>query len=146
MAQSLEEIEDWVGLRLPEPYRTFLAGHEDDLQVGPLVVLYGRAYIVELNEASQSKTYCPQCITIGNDSGGREILLALNNGKLGLVDAGSMNPADASPLADDFGTWLGPTGDAPPGPLRRLPTASARGGAEGSAASSQAAGSEHSGQ
>jgi len=106
MAQSIEEVETWVGRRLPEPYRTFLEGHEDDLPVGPLVVLYGRACIVELNEANQSKTYCPQCITIGNDSGGREILLALNNGKLGLVDAGSMNPADACPLADDFDAWL----------------------------------------
>lgn len=106
MSHSLEEIEEWVGLALPEPYRTFLATHEEDLLVGELVVLYGRASFIEMNEACQVKVYAPQCVTIGDDSGGRQVLLALPNGRLARVDAGSMNPADAEPLADNFHEWL----------------------------------------
>lgn len=106
MSPSLEKIEQWVGQALPEPYRTFLAAREDDLPVGELVVLYGHSSFIERNEACQVKEYAPQCVTIGDDSGGRQVLLALPNGRLGLVDAGSMNPADAEPLADDFNEWL----------------------------------------
>lgn len=107
MSPSLEEIEQWVGQALPEPYRTFLAAREDELPVGELVTLYGRGSFIETNEACQVKEYAPQCVTIGDDSGGRQVLLAIPNGRLGLVDAGSMNPADAEPLADDFNEWLG---------------------------------------
>lgn len=106
MTRSLEEIEDWVGQRFPEPYRTFLEKREVDYRVGELVVLYGRASFIEMNEACQVKQYAPHCVTLGDDSGGRQVLLALTNGRLGLVDAGSMNPADAEPLAEDFGVWL----------------------------------------
>jgi hypothetical protein len=103
---SLAEVEHWLGQPLPEPYRGFLETQADDLPVGELVVLYGRASFQELNEAHQVKTYCPRCVTIGNDSGGREILLDLSTARIGRVDAGSMGPEDAYPLADDFAVWL----------------------------------------
>lgn len=106
MAESLEEIERWVGQRLPEPYRTFLAGQVEYLPVGDVVMLYGRESFIDPNEACQVKQYAPHCISIGNDSGGREILLALTNGRIGRVDAGDMNPANAYPLAEDFASWL----------------------------------------
>lgn len=106
MSQSLEEIEAWVGQRLPEPYRSFLEAHEEELLVGELVVLYGRAGFIERNQACEVKQYAPQCVTIGDDSGGRQVLLSLTNGRLGLVDAGSMSPADAQPLAERFDEWL----------------------------------------
>ncbi|MGV3720458.1 MAG: SMI1/KNR4 family protein [Actinomycetota bacterium] len=106
MAESLEEIERWVGRRLPEAYRRFLEDREEGPTVGERVALYGRNDFIEMNECMQVKIYCPQCVTIGNDGGGREILLALTNGRIGLVDAGSMDPADAYPLAEAFDEWL----------------------------------------
>lgn len=106
MSDSLADIEQWVGQRLPEPYRGFLERQDEALPVGDCVVLYGRADFLELNVCNEVKTYCPECVTIGDDSGGRQILLVLTNGRIGLVDAGSMRPADARPLAERFEEWL----------------------------------------
>jgi hypothetical protein len=121
MSASLDEIESWVGEPLPEPYRTFLAGHPDELAVGDRVVLYGRASFIELNEANEVRTYAPGCVTIGDDSGGRQVLLALRNGRLGLVDAGSMSPTNAYPLADRFDDWLAGGCDLRDPPTERHP-------------------------
>lgn len=102
----LNDIEIWVGQPLPSSYRRFLASQGDDLPVGDFVLLYGQTSFIERNETYETKRYCPNHITIGDDSGGRQILLSLDTGPLSLVDAGSMNPAFAEHISEDLTEWL----------------------------------------
>src|SRR5438105_13211197 len=103
---SIEAIERWVGQPLPEPYRAYLCRLEDDRLIGDTVLLYGRSSFVERNETFETKKYCPQHVTIGDDSGGAQFILSLADGRIALVDAGSMAPELARSVADDFETWL----------------------------------------
>ena len=107
MSHTLEEIETWIGTALPAAYRAFLADREEELPVGELVLLYGRSDFVERNETYETKQYCPGFITVGDDSGGWQLLLSLSEGTVSLVDAGSMDPALAKAVAPDFSGWLG---------------------------------------
>ena len=103
---TLDEIERWVGQRLPDPYRTFLSAQEESLPVGDLVLLYGRLDFVERNEAAPVKEWCPGHVTVGDDSGGQQFVLALHDGRLFLVDAGAMMVERFHPVAEDFAAWL----------------------------------------
>ena len=102
----ISDIEGWVGQALPPPHRAFLNSQADDLSVGDFVLLYGQASFVERNETYEVKQYCPGYVTIGDDGGGRQLLLSLETGQVSLVDAGSMNPAFAEAVAEGFGDWL----------------------------------------
>ncbi len=106
MSAAMTEIEQWAGSALPEPYRAFLRGQEEDWPVGAGVLLYGRVSFVERNETYETKTYCPGFVTVGDDGGGRQILLPLTGGPVTIVDAGSMDPALSETVAGDFGEWL----------------------------------------
>lgn len=103
---TLDKIEKWVGQPLPQPYQTFLDGLPLERSVGELVLLYGREIFVDKNEQLETKTYCPGFVTIGDDSGGRQFILSLDDGRVSLVDAGAMTPDCFHPVADDFGSWL----------------------------------------
>ena len=106
MKLTLGEIETWVGQTLPEPYRGFLGRQEQSLSVSDVVLIYGREAFVERNETFRVKPYCPGFVAVGDDSGGYEILLSLADGRLGLVEQGSMFLDMIHPLADDFATWF----------------------------------------
>ncbi len=102
----MEPIESWLGQTLPEPYRSFLQGALESEMHGDCVLLYGQDSFIERNETYEAKEYCPGWVTIGDDSGGTQILLSLEGGRLRYVDAGSMAVAESHPLADDFSSWL----------------------------------------
>lgn len=103
---TIVEIEHWVGQALPEPYRTFLGAQEESLFVGDLVLLYGREDFIERNETTHTKEYLPGHVAVGDDSGGRQFVLALHDGRLFFVDAGAMMVEYFHPVADDFAEWL----------------------------------------
>lgn len=103
---TIEEIEQWVGQRLPGPYREFLDAQEDSVLVNDLVLLYGRIDFVERNEASPVKEYCPGHVAVGDDSGDSRFVLALHDGRLFSVDAGGILLEYFHPVADDFAAWL----------------------------------------
>lgn len=106
MKTTLEKIEAWVGQRLPEGYRGHLVRHEEDVTASDLVLLYGWQSFLERNRQHQVMEYCPGFVTIGNDSGGRELLLELRSDAVSIVDAGSMQAAHADPVADEFPAWF----------------------------------------
>ena len=103
---DIVQIEDWVGVSLPEPYRDFLSKHHESIFVGDRVLLYGRSDLRERNEVCGAKEYCPGYVVIGDDSGDWRFLLPLTGGPLTIVDAGAMSPAWAHPLANNFEFWL----------------------------------------
>src|ERR1700722_12809245 len=104
MTPTIEEVEAWIGARLPAAYRAFLAQNAEDVarvRTGAEdpphredVVLYGRNDFVDMNDCNLVKTYAPGYVTIGTDGGDRQFLLALDTGRLLLVDAGSLSPDD----------------------------------------------------
>ena len=111
---ALVNVEKWVGKPLPPGYRAFLGARTDDFAMGESVLLYGTDSFIERNETYEIKTYCPDYVTIGDDSGGRQLLLSFHSGALSLVDAGSMNPQDAYEVAPDFEAWLAAGYPLPP--------------------------------
>jgi len=119
---TIDDIEIWVGARLPAPYRVFLEKHAEDAAFGD-AILYGRMDFVELNEAHRVKELCPGHVTIGDEGGGRQFLLALVTGRLFLVGADALHPDEAVPhFPKDFASWLAA---GCPLPIEKEPTCSA---------------------
>ena len=106
MTPTIDDIQTWLGASLPGGYRLFLEEHADDLDASDLVLLYGRSSFVERNETYETKEFCPGFVTIGNDSGDMELILALENESVLMVDGGSMRPDDAEPITDDLAAWI----------------------------------------
>jgi hypothetical protein len=103
---TINEIEAWVGSRLPAAYRAFLCDQFEDRVYGD-VNLYGRADFVEMNECHDVKRFCPGHVTIGDEGGGRQFLLALADGRMFLVGADDLDPTDAVPgVPEEFASWL----------------------------------------
>lgn len=72
---TVAEIEAWAGRPLPGEYRQFLEAFGGEF-VTECVVVYAPEDVVERNETFQVKEYCPGHITIGDDSGGKAIVIA----------------------------------------------------------------------
>ena len=106
MSTQIDAIEQWVGAQLPLDYRNLLAQHEESYFANDLVLIYGRNDFVERNETYEVKEYCQGHVTIGDDSGGRQILLSLRSGQVLLADAGWLEPADALTVAESVSKWL----------------------------------------
>ena len=105
--QEIEAIERWLGHVLPAYYLHFLRDWEEGMR-GEQVLLYGAESLVERNETYDTQQSCPGYITIGDDSGGRAVMLALDDGDRAvyLVGHGSMQRDDFELAADDFMFWL----------------------------------------
>ena len=103
---TVEEIEAWLGRALPEPYRAFLTvTAEDFLARNDRTLVYGRDAVIERNDSYESKTYCPGCLMIGDDSGGAALVLSLADGAVHRVDMGAMTPDCFAPVAPSFTAW-----------------------------------------
>jgi hypothetical protein len=104
---SLEEIENWLGQRLPEFYRSFLADTaESFLADNGRTLVYGRDAIMERNETFESRVYCPGNLMVGDDSGGAALVLSLENGRIHSVGMGAMTPDCFELIAPDFAAWV----------------------------------------
>ena len=105
--QETEALERWLGRALPAHYLRFLQDWQEGMR-GEQVLLYGADSLIERNEIYDTLQSCPACITIGDDSGGRAVMLALDDGDRAvyLVGHGSMQRDDFERLADDFTSWL----------------------------------------
>ena len=105
--QEIEAFERWLGQALPAYYLRFLQDWQEGLR-GEQVLLYGAESLVERNETYDTLQSCPGYITIGDDSGGRAVMLALDDGDRAvyLVGHGSMQRDDFEVAANDFTSWL----------------------------------------
>ena len=63
---------------------------------------------MERNETYETRQFCPGFITIGDDGGGRAVMLALDEDERAvyLVGHGSMQRDDFELAAEDFHAWL----------------------------------------
>lgn len=103
---TVEEIEAWLGWRLPEPYRAFLGATDEDFLAGnDRTLVYGLGSVVERNETLESKTYCPGHLAIGDDSGGSALVLSLAAGSVHRVGMGAMTPDCFEHICPNFAAW-----------------------------------------
>jgi hypothetical protein len=103
---TVDGIEAWLGRRLPETYRTFLAGKlEDFLAANDRTLVYGPSSVVERNETFESKRYCPGFLAVADDSSGSALVLSLADGSICSVGIGAMTPDCFEPVAASFAEW-----------------------------------------
>lgn len=105
--EKLDKVTTWAGNELSDQYLNLLMARGGQF-CSELVRLYDVDEIIERNETYETKTYCPGFLTIGDDSGGRAIVIALGSacGPVYLVDHGDMSPAGFVTVASDIETWV----------------------------------------
>ncbi|KAB0325805.1 SMI1/KNR4 family protein [Janthinobacterium sp. PLB04] len=105
--QAIDAFQRWLGHALPAHYLRFLQDGQEGLRGGQ-VLLYGVESLRERNETYDTQQSCPGYMTIGDDSGGRAVMLALDDAERAvyLVGHGSMQRDDFELAADDFVSWL----------------------------------------
>jgi hypothetical protein len=107
VAATGEEIETWLGLPLPGPYRSFLAGVADDfLADNDRTLVYGRDSVLERNEVFEIQRFCPGHLAVGDDSGGTALVLSLDDGSVHSVGMGAMTPDCFESVAPSFAAWV----------------------------------------
>ncbi|MBB4637813.1 SMI1/KNR4 family protein [Longimicrobium terrae] len=95
-----------LGVDFPDFYTAFLRRRNG---IGPEgnLLLYSTDDIVERNETFEVQTYAPGYLAIGDDSGGRSLIIGLDGSPtVYLVEQGSMDPDDFLEVSPDFAAWL----------------------------------------
>lgn len=107
MESDFAATENWLNARLNNAYRAFILAHGESVLANG-VLLYAPANLRERNEAYETRRFCPGFVTIGDDGGGRAILLSLSasDSAVYCVDHGSMMPEDFETIAPEVGAWL----------------------------------------
>ena len=110
MRETMQEIaafQQWLEHALPSYYLAFLLETQEGLH-GEQVLLYGAGSLLERNDTYETQQYCPGFITIGDDSGGRAVMLALDglDRAVYLVGHGVMQRDEFELAAGDFHAWL----------------------------------------
>lgn len=103
-ASKVTEAERRLGRALPAPIRD-LYRESDGLTTDDGVLVYGADEIVERNQTLEVAAYAPGYLAVGDDGGGRALLLSPS--EVGCwVDMGSMDPSGGAPLGMTFVAWL----------------------------------------
>ncbi len=105
--ESLEALTDYVGRPLPARYRELLQA-SNGLASGEYVVLYAAEDVPERNDTYGARECAPGYLAIGDDGGGRAIMLKLgaDDPAVTLVDHGSMSPEDMEFAAKKLSSWI----------------------------------------
>lgn len=100
-------VEVWSGRAVTFPLRAMLS-RTDGTSIGELVRFYAPDEILERNQTYETGKYCPGWLTIGDDGGGRAIVVAPDKWPtpVYLVDHGSMSRADFVEVAQDLREWV----------------------------------------
>jgi hypothetical protein len=100
-------VEAWLGATLPAEYAKFLKSHTGSI-IGEQVCLYSVTSLIERNETYETLTYCPGYLAIGDDSGGRAVIILLADPlkDVYLVGHGDMDLNGFKLLPLPFSEWL----------------------------------------
>jgi hypothetical protein len=104
---DIEKVEAWLGATLPADYVKFLKSHTESI-IGEQVCLYSVTSLIERNETYETLAYCPGYLAIGDDSGGRAVIIPLAKPleDVYLVDHGYMDLDGFKLLPLPFSEWL----------------------------------------
>lgn len=102
---GIDNLETRLGRGIPDQYRDLLQA-ADGFILNNGLHIYSSDYIVERNETFEVNKYAPGYLAIGDDSGGRSILIRFEGGGVYLVDQGSMHPDDMKKVAESLAEWI----------------------------------------
>jgi len=105
-AAHLAELEGWYGAPLAAPLRAFVLAHGGH-EVGA-VRFYAADEIVERNLTYESREYCPGYLALGDDGGGRAVVVhgELVPPTVFVVGHGSMSEPDFIAVGAQLADWL----------------------------------------
>ncbi len=105
--QDIAAIETWAGVPLAHQYRVFLVSRGGQF-VGDFVRFYSADELIERNECYETKLYCPGFLSIGDDSGGRAVIInpQLTPPSVFVVDHGSMSQDDFIVVSESLLDWV----------------------------------------
>lgn len=110
MNNNIADIEKALGIRLPGAYHSFLLQEQftGERLVNDLLLLYGTDILEERNNSYQVQKYLPGYISIGDDSGGKAILLHAGapDENVYMTGYGALDTGSLEVLATDFNTWV----------------------------------------
>lgn len=102
---ELAKFAGWLGAALPPQYEDYLLSIDGRENSVGRVLLYAVRSLIERNETYEVRQYCPGYFTVGDDGGGRAVVLRLDDGGVHLVDHGAMSPECMIPLGGSFRDW-----------------------------------------
>ena len=105
--EQIRAVEARFGFRFSDEYRNFLLV-TNGMLAHDFVLLFSVDDILERNETNEISTYFPGWVMIGDDSGGRGILVPTNasEGPVYWVDMGSALIEESDRLSDRLTSWL----------------------------------------
>lgn len=101
---DLEAADTALG-GLPPALRALL-GASDGIEGASGVALYHASELEERQCAYEMRVYAPGQIAIGDDGGGRVVILDRASGKVSLIDAGAIGSDPGTHLTDDLRAWV----------------------------------------
>lgn len=102
---ALSNLESQIGCRLPVDYRELLQ-LMNGFSLDNGLLIYGTDELLERNKTFEVDIYAPGYFAIGDDSGGRVVLIAFEHPGVFLVDQGSLAPRDMQRVASSVSQWL----------------------------------------
>ena len=100
------KLAEWLGSELPKEYRDYLHTVDGRETLVGDVLFYDASSLIERNETYEVKAYCPGHFTVGDDGGGRAVVIRIADGSVLLVDHGAMTPDCMRQLSLNFRDWL----------------------------------------
>lgn len=101
----LVELQGGFHVQLPDAYvQMFNSADGFSLQNG--VILYSSSELVERNKTLEVDKYASAYLAIGDDSGGRSIMLPLAGKGVYLVDQGSMDSDEFKRIGMSLTDWI----------------------------------------
>lgn len=104
---TLATAEASLVLAFPDLYRAFLSRHDGGSDTRTSLLLYSSSEISERNHIWEVAKYAPGYLAIGDDGGGRIIVIDVLDPmcKVLIVDAGSAAPEMMAPIAQSWSEW-----------------------------------------
>lgn len=104
---DIEKVELKLHTKLPTSYKELLQS-SNGVYTNEGIIIYGTEDLIERNETWETKVYAPGFISIGDDSGGKVILLSQDseNKEVLIVYTGDMNPENATLISNDLIQWV----------------------------------------
>ncbi|UXH76183.1 SMI1/KNR4 family protein [Roseateles amylovorans] len=104
-SNELIALEQQLGYTIPSEHKVLLQmANGFTLENG--VFIYSSSELFERNSTFEVDRYSPGYIAIGDDSGGRSILIAREKAGVFLVDQGSMDPDEFELISQTLSIWL----------------------------------------
>lgn len=103
--QALDELERKVGVDMPIGLGELLL-KANGLGLENGILIYASNEILERNETYQVEKYMPGFISIGDDSGGRAIMLSRTLPEVFLVGYGCLDTDEMKTIANSLSEWI----------------------------------------